>query len=313
MRKNFQLAIRDGKWYTKYDTAGTLVGNPVEVYSAGEATTGWHHLAARYDGVNLSLFVDGVEQPKTASSLAPECGTAVLALVREYGKNAMPGDYWFGREYVYKAFVVGASVKGGREAGPEAYKALDASNGMGWGNYKEFFQGYVDEISVWDGARDVDDIIADYENRVRLTRDEALANQSAFYSKWSTGVRRYAADLSGDHTAIVPELRYHWSFDSVPGAENATQVAKAPHGFSAVGKPILSRPVGYVVDWWQKVVEGYGSVYAGPLFLVGVDGEGGLMSLTDEQIEKYSEMFAQPEDISQDEVEADTGFIFYGF
>ena len=57
----------------------------------------------------------------------------------------------------------------------------------------------------------------------------------------------------------------------------------------------------------------YGSVYAGPLFLVGDDGEGGLTSLTDEQIEKYSEMFAQPEDISQDEVEADTGFIFYGF
>ena len=265
MRKNFQLAIRGGKWYTKYDTAGTLDGHPVEVYSAGAAETGWHHLAARYDGANLSLFVDGVEQPKTASSLAPERGTAALALVREHGRNVGPGDYWFDREYVYKAFVVGASVKGAREAGPEAYLALDASNGAGWGVYKEFFQGYVDEVSVWDGARDVDDIVADYENRVRLTRDEALANQSAFYSKWATGVRRYKADLNGDHTAIVPELRYHWSFDSVPGAENATQVAKAPHGFSAAGKPTLSRPLGYVVDWWQKVVDGYGSVYAGDL------------------------------------------------
>ena len=57
----------------------------------------------------------------------------------------------------------------------------------------------------------------------------------------------------------------------------------------------------------------YGSVYAGNLFLVGDDGEGGLTSLTDAQMEKYSEMFAQPEDISQEEVEADTGFIFYGF
>lgn len=57
----------------------------------------------------------------------------------------------------------------------------------------------------------------------------------------------------------------------------------------------------------------YGSVYAGNLFLVGDDGEGGLMSLTDEQIRTYSDMFAQPEDISQDEVEADTGFILYGF
>ena len=57
----------------------------------------------------------------------------------------------------------------------------------------------------------------------------------------------------------------------------------------------------------------YGSVYAGNIFLVGDDGEGGLTSLTDEQVQKYSEMFSQPEDISPEEVQADTGFIFYGF
>ena len=57
----------------------------------------------------------------------------------------------------------------------------------------------------------------------------------------------------------------------------------------------------------------YSSVYAGNIFLVGDDGEGGLTSLTDEQIQKYSEMFAQPEDISEEEVQADTGFTFYGF
>ena len=57
----------------------------------------------------------------------------------------------------------------------------------------------------------------------------------------------------------------------------------------------------------------YGSVYCGNLFIIGDDQEGGCMSLTDEQIQKYGEMFAQPEDISQEEVQADTGFIFYGF
>ena len=36
------------------------------------------------------------------------------------------------------------------------------------------------------------------------------------------------------------------------------------------------------------------------------------MDLTDEQVEKYKDMFAIPEDISQDEVEADTGFFFIG-
>lgn len=57
----------------------------------------------------------------------------------------------------------------------------------------------------------------------------------------------------------------------------------------------------------------YGSVYCGNIFLIGDDMEGGLTSLTDEQIQKYGEMFEQPEDISPEEVEADTGFIFYGF
>ena len=57
----------------------------------------------------------------------------------------------------------------------------------------------------------------------------------------------------------------------------------------------------------------YGSVYCGNIFLIGDDMEGGLTSLTDEQIQKYGEMFEQPEDISSEEVEADTGFIFYGF
>lgn len=57
----------------------------------------------------------------------------------------------------------------------------------------------------------------------------------------------------------------------------------------------------------------YGSVYCGNLFIIGDDQEGGCTSLTDEQIQKYGEMFAQPEDISPEEVQADTGFILYGF
>ena len=55
------------------------------------------------------------------------------------------------------------------------------------------------------------------------------------------------------------------------------------------------------------------SIYAGPIFVTRDDGEGGLCSLTDEQIQKYSEMFAKPEDISQDEVQSDCGFTFFGW
>ena len=56
-----------------------------------------------------------------------------------------------------------------------------------------------------------------------------------------------------------------------------------------------------------------GSIYAGPLLIAADDGEGGTTDLTDEQVEQYKQMFSMPEDISQAEVEADTGFSIIGW
>ena len=56
-----------------------------------------------------------------------------------------------------------------------------------------------------------------------------------------------------------------------------------------------------------------GEIYAGPMLIVGDDGVGGTMDLTDEQIAKYTKMFEQPEDISPEEVESSAGFGIYGF
>ena len=56
-----------------------------------------------------------------------------------------------------------------------------------------------------------------------------------------------------------------------------------------------------------------GQVYAGLMLISADDGSGELTDLTDEQITKYTEMFRYPEEISQEEVENDTGFTFYSF
>lgn len=56
-----------------------------------------------------------------------------------------------------------------------------------------------------------------------------------------------------------------------------------------------------------------GEVYAGPLFLVGCTCDGGFRSLTNEEIKTYSDMFAEPEQISDAEVQAHTGFMLFGF
>lgn len=55
-----------------------------------------------------------------------------------------------------------------------------------------------------------------------------------------------------------------------------------------------------------------GQVYAGPLYIVGDTNEGEFCSLTDKQIKEYKELFANPEDISPEEVEANTGFTIFG-
>lgn len=52
------------------------------------------------------------------------------------------------------------------------------------------------------------------------------------------------------------------------------------------------------------------SIMAGAFFVCGDGGEV-FRSLTDEEVVKYMERFAEPEEISKEEVEADMGFIIY--
>ena len=55
-----------------------------------------------------------------------------------------------------------------------------------------------------------------------------------------------------------------------------------------------------------------GTIIAGPFFITGDGGED-FCSLTDEQAVHFMQRFLEPEDISQEDVQADTGFIFYSF
>lgn len=55
------------------------------------------------------------------------------------------------------------------------------------------------------------------------------------------------------------------------------------------------------------------SIYAGPLYIINDNGRGGFCNLRDSQIEKYSKMFEQPEEITEEEVQKDCGFRIFGF
>ena len=54
------------------------------------------------------------------------------------------------------------------------------------------------------------------------------------------------------------------------------------------------------------------SIIAGPFFVVGLEGDG-FRSLTEEEQAKYLEEYAEPEQISQEEVEADLWMTFIAF
>lgn len=50
-----------------------------------------------------------------------------------------------------------------------------------------------------------------------------------------------------------------------------------------------------------------GGIIAGPFFVIGDDGED-FRSLDDEEVSKYLEKYAEPEDISEEETQADVGY-----
>ena len=248
-RINFRLAIKDGKWYTCFDSNGTLSDKRVEVFSTAAAESGrWTHLAATYDGKTLRLYVDGVQVGSADSGLTPAYSASHV--------DTYIGYYVKDSGYKSAVFNVGAHTW---------YSML---TGYGISTVDSCFKGYVDEVRVWDGARSAADIRADKD--VRYTSAMALANRETVYDEWSRNIRRYVKDANGNDYDATPELRYHYSFDALPAGSSAATVAKVPHGFGPTGdKAPSSRPSGYVVTWWNAIVNGdaslgfnaYGSVY----------------------------------------------------
>jgi hypothetical protein len=55
------------------------------------------------------------------------------------------------------------------------------------------------------------------------------------------------------------------------------------------------------------------SVYAGPIYITRFDDEGDCVSLTDEQIGQYTDLFRVPEQITPEEVESDSYIRIYSF
>jgi len=271
LRCNFQIAIKEGKWYTKFDSRGTLRDSKVEAFSREAIDVkAWTHLAATYDGKTLTFYVNGQSEASIISGLQPEYGVSALALKANR-------TYAFDREYPLHAIIVGASAKTQAEGAADGTHLNVLQNAAGLTCYTRWFKGYIDEIRIWDGARSAKQI----ENSMstRFTAEMAKENRSTFYEQWSTvdltyphGRRRYAKDWEGKDCEVEPELRYHYCFDSVVAAENEKMVMREPHGFGGNGvKASVSRPDGYTITWWSDVLASYAdTVYNSPSWVMWV-------------------------------------------
>ncbi len=274
IRCNFRLGLKGGKWFTLFDPNDTTK-NAVEVVSDTAATGEWTHLAATYDATKLTLYVNGKASGFRSSGLQPTYGSAAVSANGMAGVHTKPGmTYWRDREYGLHAIILGASVKNFSQGAVDA-SALDVTRAAGWSAYTGFFKGFVDEVRIWDGARSADEIAQ--ARMTRFTADDAKQNREDFFAEWSkSGAAdqyrgRYAKDGSGNPYVLPAELRFHWSFDSLFGGSEEGAVAKVPSGFNFLGddastgdggRALRSRPEGYGIDWWQKVLAGYtGTVY----------------------------------------------------
>lgn len=250
IRKNFLIGVKNGKWYTKYDSAGTDKNQPVAITEGPVATTNWTHVCATYDGKALRLYVNGVCENGCSknSSVQPEHGIAV---------HTIEGDGTFGNYYVkynYISYLIGASAQNLKSIFFDYAQRFPLGENPTFEDYGNYYKGYVDEVRIWDGARSAADIEADYKNRTRYSAEQALANRQEVFEAWREGGSR----VESAPVQLPPELKYHWSFDHLPGAVGKGDVTPVPAGFATSGtvtdaKAVWVRPEGYVCPWWQDI------------------------------------------------------------
>lgn len=117
-------------------------------------TPGWHHFAMTYDGAVQRVFVDGAEKA-----------------TKDFGATTYPLEYTYSN-----SFIIGA------EAGTAAVPS---------GNY---FNGYIDEVRVWNIAQPVMTI------RSNMNRS-MLGNESGLVAAWSLN-DGYAASTTAENSSL---------------------------------------------------------------------------------------------------------------
>ena len=257
IRSNFRIGLTaDGRVYGMFDNDDARVSGQNEgvscqsVYGPAVPLNEWTHVALTFDGKVLLLYVNGIERGRAATGLIPANGVTLVVQDPAY-TNMFTSTV---HEAVPGAFFIGGRPKTAAEGGASAFSigtiAYDSMNGDEW------FQGYVDEVRVWDGARTASEVAATYT--VHMTMADASANREEVYAHLMSVNADSSRNDNDGLLNLTAELVQLYDFSTQPGAVAAADVAKTPIGFDAAVRGQLASAATWApaefsenVGWWD--------------------------------------------------------------
>ncbi len=241
IRANFRIGLTsDGTVYGLFDNNDAIESGLNQPTSCQRvdgkvlATGEWTHVALTYDGTELILYINGEAFNSASTSLVPANGVFNIHQTSTESDQIWSYDY----DYLDTSFFIGARPVAQQTDAlvsilvePETPKV---------NQFQEFFNGYVDEVRLWDGARTADEIASTYATR--FTKDDVEELREDVYTVWrpdltgDSGPKGTASATRNntDGRDILPaELVCHYNFSTLPGAVETTDVAQEPIGFTA--------------------------------------------------------------------------------
>ena len=230
IRSNFRIGLdAQGKVYGMFDNNNSIEsgldaprscqfveGDPLPLNE-------WTHVALTFNGSRLAIYINGIMKNSVTTSLVPANGITEI--------NQYPGspDTFTASQYkcMPSAVLIGARPKKQNVYALYPYYIEMGMHMESFDNLQEYFQGYVDELRVWDGARSSEQILANYAKHMGFK--EAEENRTEVFMSWyDDGTRN-----NNDGFPNLPaELVLNYDFSTLPGAVNAADVVKTPAGFT---------------------------------------------------------------------------------
>ena len=244
VRLNFALGIDEsGRSLARFDSS-TDEGY-VEITGSALDAEKWVHLALTFDGGTLRLYENAKEVKSQPTPMIPANGVHNQMQDPQY-ERGFPYN-------TYSAYPAATALGGSPRAA--AFEA-GAAAGATWDKLAgDFFKGSVDEVRIWDGARTLDQIAADYKKR--YTVDDVKAQRADIFVQRMNGRTRNDNDGAA---MLDAELIQHYNFTAMPSATEPQYAQKLPAGFEANVLKLVRDPDDAVmadlvkVGWWNDIL-----------------------------------------------------------